>query len=668
MKKVIVFIALTFYISNLFAQEDANKPSKDTDFRSEYFAIHPKIGLGINSQLANFSQFDGMVSCGDYHSIISTGFSSGIYLERLVFRNTFLSLGCGYHTNKCDGFGIEKSEKMRNPKYNTVTKVKTNIGLETDMALFEIQPDLRYILSPTALGGGPLRFIIGARVIMPKNASYKQWEEIKSPSYVTFESDGTQYRELVSGNISTMNDIVYGLTFGIDNLIRLGKGHAISQELLFNYNFSNWTTDADWGLFAVRLSLGYRIGLNKKEKNKEPAEVSNETVYMPVEEAAIMDINDMPELEKSIPPELHISYTDISEIEKTSGTELLATVPLVNAVFFEKNSAIISPEYYGNDVPNPNFFTVESVEAHKYLIPRIAEIIAKNVDSKIVLIGATSGKDETGGLELAQNRSEAVKKAFIDAGVPEGKISIKARKTPEIPSNDEFENGIIENRRVDIQLVNAQYQEYVDFLNFSEIKGKIMLRVDAKGMMPSQIIRVVSSIYDKPFTFSLDELNTNNEIPMPFKTKLYNQEEAIDVNITGEALGQDLTFVVSGTINNPEIINQMIDKDLSNFRAILRFDYNKSVLTNDNRELLKQLGEILPEGATISILGSADDLGSGARNAQLTRERAEVTRKFINKNFKGKFKIVTGQSNQKVKEDTPQGRFINRCIIITVKK
>jgi len=83
---------------------------------------------------------------------------------------------------------------------------------------------------------------------------------------------------------------------------------------------------------------------------------------------------------------------------------------------------------------------------------------------------------------------------------------------------------------------------------------------------------------------------------------------------------------------------------------------------------LKQLGEILPEGATISILGSADALGSSARNAQLTKERALKTKAFINKQFSGKFKIVTGQSREKVSEGSPEGRFINRCIIIKVKK
>ena len=50
------------------------------------------------------------------------------------------------------------------------------------------------------------------------------------------------------------------------------------------------------------------------------------------------------------------------------------------------------------------------------------------------------------------------------------------------------------------------------------------------------------------------------------------------------------------------------------FKAILMFDYNSSELTPDVKELLKQLTERLPQGSTITILGSADVLGSQARN------------------------------------------------------
>jgi len=106
--------------------------------------------------------------------------------------------------------------------------------------------------------------------------------------------------------------------------------------------------------------------------------------------------------------------------------------------------------------------------------------------------------------------------------------------------------------------------------------------------------------------------------------------------------------------------------NLNNFLAILRFDYNSSMLSDENKELLRQMLEKLPEGVTIQILGSADELGTAQRNAILARERAENTMNYIKSISKKKINIEIGTSNEKFPEDTPQGRFLNRSIRIKI--
>jgi outer membrane protein OmpA-like peptidoglycan-associated protein len=108
--------------------------------------------------------------------------------------------------------------------------------------------------------------------------------------------------------------------------------------------------------------------------------------------------------------------------------------------------------------------------------------------------------------------------------------------------------------------------------------------------------------------------------------------------------------------------------NLSNFEAILRFDYNSSQLSEENKELIKQLAAKLPEGATIQILGSTDELGTQQRNSILAKERAENTRNLILSVAKDKFKIEIGTNPDKFREESPQGRFLNRSIRIKVKK
>ncbi|OYT14697.1 MAG: hypothetical protein B7C24_16945 [Bacteroidetes bacterium 4572_77] len=497
-KYIILFVFLACTI--LSAQE---KVSKDIAYQDEILAMHLKIGLGINAQLANFSTFDGMIGCGEYGSVTSFGFYAGGAIEKLLFKNTFLSLGLFYSTNNCDGFGIAFDAKQRDQQYGIIRSVNTTIGLETQMSLFEIQPDFRYIISPTAMGNAPFRMILGARFSIPMSATFRQWEEINSPEVAYYRTSDGEYvksRDLVEGDITTINSMIPGIVFGFDNLIWLDQGHSISQELLLNYNFSDMTTDANWKLFTVRLAVGYRFGLYPKEARQYK---KIESKIVPIEKIQTIDQRHIDELPRTldVPPEINISFRDISEVVKTSGTELLATVPLVNAVFFPKNSAFIPSDYARSYEEIPDFFRSESVQSHELVIPRIAEILSENKDATIKIVGATSGDDETGGTELAKMRAENVRQAFIAAGVAESKITISAQKKPTIKSNDEFEDGKAENRRADVFISNAPMQEYVDFLNFSEVTGTLILKVETKGMKPSQEISITTSVTDKPFTF-----------------------------------------------------------------------------------------------------------------------------------------------------------------------
>lgn len=58
---------------------------------------------------------------------------------------------------------------------------------------------------------------------------------------------------------------------------------------------------------------------------------------------------------------------------------------------------------------------------------------------------------------------------------------------------------------------------------------------------------------------------------------------------------------------------------ISSFDAILRFDYNTDELPFENKELLRQMIDKLPNGTVITIYGSADALGTQQRNIQLKK-------------------------------------------------
>jgi len=79
------------------------------------------------------------------------------------------------------------------------------------------------------------------------------------------------------------------------------------------------------------------------------------------------------------------------------------------------------------------------------------------------------------------------------------------------------------------------------------------------------------------------------------------------------------------------------------------------------------MSELLPQGTTVIIYGSADALGTEERNKQLEFERAKVTKDFIQSISNDKFIFITDVNKSKFPEDTEEGRFLNRSMKIRLR-
>ncbi len=44
-------------------------------------------------------------------------------------------------------------------------------------------------------------------------------------------------------------------------MLKIGGGHFFTQQIVFDYNFNNIVSDAEWKTYAVRLDLGLRFSL-----------------------------------------------------------------------------------------------------------------------------------------------------------------------------------------------------------------------------------------------------------------------------------------------------------------------------------------------------------------------------------------------------------------------
>ena len=622
-------------------------------FGDEGFAIHPKAGLVGNYYSSDFKSFQGTVDCGVFTNGKGLGWDAGLFFEK-DFKGDFqIGLGASL-INRSGISSVQNTYQSRDQSTGRTTFVTLENKLDTRISYLEFSPEFRYVLVDNLING-PFRFMTGIRFGIPVEKKFEQSESVVSPENATFINQGgirTTTRPMASGTIENMSMQV-GISAGIENLLKIGGGHFFTQQIVFDYNFNNIVSDAEWKTYAFRLDLGIRFSL----QNTSQPVVVPEPEIKPVPEPE--PVTKIVKEESKPLPYLKFSTFVKSDTKLETGNEILATLPLVNSIFFPKNSSDIPAYYIRTLQPNLDMYRGDAVAYHKSILPVIAKIIKENPNSRIMLEGATSGAQiEPKGLELSKARIESVKSALIELGVPSSSIAYRALAAPRYPSNQQYPEGIEENQRVDIRITDAPLQKYVNVIKFSEIKGIAELDIDYGNYPPNTKAMVgvnnQKMIYDKPGKYN---------VPFNKRIELDTKEFAVisNVNVEREEYSDKKIIKIDS------LKQEVVDLSLENFEAVLRFNFNNSDLTEENQALLKQLISKLPDGSTILIIGSTDILGTAEHNQQLASDRARKTENFIKNHAGTRINIQTTTNIDKFSDDTPQGRFLNRSIKIRVK-
>ncbi len=651
--KLIVFVVL---ISNL---QVSSLIGSDNLFKREIFALHPHIGYNFNFFNTSFSQFDPIIECVLFEKGSGSGLAAGLTVELPLMKNTHLGIGLTY-SDRSGSLTAKDTAYVRDlitPPYDVITTLIDNT-VEAKLKYIETQFDVRTVLIPS-LFSGPLRGYAGLKIGIASTGTVTQYEKITSPAEAVFMIDSayTKRRDIADGEIKDLNNLLFGACAGLENMLYIGNGNYFTQAVSIDYYFNDIAKGVDWKTWSVRLDLGLRFGFRKPKPAPAPP-------LPPVmAELPAPPEKDPPVKVEAPKPVLGVEIAN-PQFRLLTGNELLATLPLVNAVFFDKGSSTIPSKYHTGSADMPEFFLGDGIEAHTWVMPRVAAIINKNPDARIIVQGASSGTYEKGGTALGRKRAEAVRKVLIANGVDPKKITVKASFKPKVESNDAFELGNIENQRVDLFVENAPLQEYVALQKFAELSGKYVVKSSFRNVnLDSGDVTMTTTM--PPTSHKITKSGEATTITM--------ESKRIDPGLEVLNLGAKVNYFENGSnaglsVSVKDIPREMIELELSRFLAYIRFDYNSSELSEDNRGLLKQMSDFLPAGSTVIISGSADALGTEERNTVLAKQRADNTVNFIKSVSGEKFKIEWTTENGKFQEETPEGRFLNRNIKVRVKK
>ncbi|HYM21130.1 MAG TPA: OmpA family protein, partial [Candidatus Kapabacteria bacterium] len=366
-------------------------------------------------------------------------------------------------------------------------------------------------------------------------------------------------------------------------------------------------------------------------------------------------------------------------IEEFLSTQLR---PLLNYVFFTENSKDMRPEYTSLTPEEANSFYVdklfnyETLQLYHQMMNIVGRRLQEHPDAKITLVGCNADtRDEKGNTELSRQRAETVRDYFKSVWhLDDSRISIQVRNLPEKASGETTEDGIAENRRVEILCDDWHVLEpvlTVDTLRVPRppiVRFKPVVKADAgvanwkvTGADQSRILKTYDGTTTVPehidWHIEKEKQQTLANLKV-FKYQLSASDQA------GQHVSTPLdTIPVTQLTLAKKRELHIADTVFSTYNLIL-FDFGKATLSAANQRIADFVKEKILPNDIITIKGYADRIGTLEYNRNLAGQRAKATSLAVGTTTA----TVVGVGNTELlyDNDPPEGRFYCRTVTIFV--
>ncbi len=360
--------------------------------------------------------------------------------------------------------------------------------------------------------------------------------------------------------------------------------------------------------------------------------------------------------------------------------------PLLNYVFFEKNSAVILNKYSLITKENTAKFEENNLDANQLSVYyNILNIIGKRLQKydriKIKLIGCNDNEgSEKNNLKLSRDRAEVIKEYLVNVwNISPDRITIKAQNLPSKPSNIYNVKGQEENRRVEIVSDDPNLFNSVDILSNSKLSdpGNLQIHLDLKFTSPptswelfvKQNNQLMFSSAGKSYPPPYIPWNINESI----KNKSVNNSPFEFVIHLKDSKGLEtqkkfFEMPVKYLSSEQKKLDKISDKYVEKLSLVL-FDFNSSYLNKRNQDILFKVKDDISNNSSIKMIGYTDSIGTEISNMKLSQSRAANALKEFVRLLKPVTKDLSsegyGESVPLYDNETPEGRFYNRtCQLI----
>jgi len=615
--------------------------------------------FNLNMHTADFRALPGVPSCcPQYVNGDGTGFNLGLLFEIPFSTRLSLSLRGSYAAH---GALLQSRETTTVSVGGSPTLAVIEHSLDAKLTSMGIEPLVGYRIF------GGLRINAGGRLGFVIDKQYDQKEALIEPAGTGTFENGLRTRNVLSGEIPDASSLYAAVIAGVSYRLPLNREGTLFlvPEALYSYGIIPIVSGLSWNANALRAGVSIVYSSRPEEKVVQPPlpPPPPPPPAKPALSAAVAAVG----VDKA-GNETPVVNVVIEEFISTQFRPMLAYV------FFDENMSELPSRYHRLTSGQSASFDVNDLhlagmlDVHHHVLNIVGKRLRENPSATITVTGCNSNTGvESGNRDLSRSRAETVRDYLKKAwNIAEDRITVKARNLPARPSGSDEEDGIAENRRVELSS------------NTWEVLAPVVTRDFERQVTPS-IVRFYPSVrtetgvrkWSLTVAQKREELKTfhgEGDLPRVLDWKMNLEQESIPrgpepleyVLYVTDKSGQRAS--AHGTV---QLEQKKIDKEVGRYSLIL-FDFDQTTLNSYNRKISDMIRPTIDPGASVKITGYSDRIGEEEYNRKLSEERARNTARILgmrNAQVEGLGKSVLLYDN-----NLPEGRFYSRTVNILVEK
>jgi outer membrane protein OmpA-like peptidoglycan-associated protein len=511
------------------------------------------------------------------------------------------------------------------------------------------------------------------------SGTFTSEERLDLPRSGRFLENGLRTRNIVPEttmpntqgiNVNTLFRIAYFLPMNSDGSWFLVPEMSYTLPLIDRLTVEQWT----WQSVGIGVSLRKIIPLPTPVQKPSPAPpiTPPPPSMKPVLSADVraVSVNEQGE-------ELPVAAITIESI---IGSEIQ---PLLHYVFFDEGATVLPERYKTITQSQTESFSLATVpskspmDLYHHSLNIIAKRLKENPQASMEIVGCLSGDSiEQANPTIARQRAETVRDYFVNTWeLNAERFSIRALRQPLRPSNNTRIEGREENRRVELYSSTPEILRPLILHDTTYIVTPPIVRFYPTVTSEAGVAATELTVSDAKTTlkrFSSDgvppvvidwNLTTEN---ISFITSIADRfQYALHATDKADQSTQTALKYLPVEYKSFESSPIRLDSNLQiqKYNLIL-FDVNEATVTDENKQLLNEVKAQLSPDNEVIITGLTDRVGDEEYNLQLSQQRANVVKDYLN--FSNATAIGKGETIL-FDNNLPEGRFYNRTVNVIIK-